>query len=180
MVLVDSESPEAKFCVESYLNDYDYRFSVDRQDVNNAFINEIKEIINLAYKTAVISGSLSKLYEFVRKKFNERKEKEAQKLAQENKLINTFGNGAVLYYGNVRPFFDIPDGSKLYFHNVSFSNKMLSTATPYRLQVPLQIPKGANLLLQDVVIVYDGVLGKFVKEGKAPNFFLLRVAGIAS
>jgi hypothetical protein len=53
-------------------------------------------------------------------------------------------------------------------------------AIPYKLQTKLVIPEGASLLLQNVTIVYDGDLGKFIKEYTAPSVFLIETYGVAS
>lgn len=57
---------------------------------------------------------------------------------------------------------------------------MPSNANPINLQTRLVIPEGVDLVLQNVTIVYNGELGKFIKEYSAPSVFLVRVYGIAS
>jgi hypothetical protein len=94
--------------------------------------------------------------------------------------ISMVGNGSILSFGNVSPFFEIPKGSRLYLYNVRFQNRMPINAIPYKLQTKLVIPEGASLLLQNVTIVYDEDLGKFIKEYTAPSVFLIETYGAAS
>jgi hypothetical protein len=168
----------ANECSLKYVEEFDYKFSVDRPPLNEAFLKEVVEIVKDA--GPLWGFGLERIYDFVKKRINEKKEKEAMQLSGKNKVLNVFGNGAVLLYGNVRPFFEIAEGSRLYFYNVRFQNKMPSNATPYNLQTRLVVPKGADIVLQNVTIVYDGNLGKFIKEYSAPSVFLVRVYGMAS
>ena len=162
-----------------YFQDYDYRYSVNRPPLDQAFYNEVLTIIKEVYPY-IVGFSLERIYDFVKKKLLERKEKEATNLISQQKVLNILGNGAVLLFSDVRPFFEIPKGSKLYLYNVRFQSSMPPNATPFRLQTNLTIPKGASLVLRDAIIVYNGELGKFIKEQEAPSMFFIRVAGIAA
>ena len=141
----------ANECSLRYVREFDYKFSVDRPALNEAFLKEIVEIIKDIYPYMASFG-IDRIYELVKKKTNEKKEREAMQLSGKNKVLNVFGNGAVLLYGNVRPFFEIPEGSRLYFYNVRFQNKMPSNATPYNLQTRLVVPKGADIVLQNATL----------------------------
>ena len=165
-------------CVERYIQDYDYRYSIDKPPLDQAFYNEILEIIKDIYPY-VLGFALERIYQTVKKKLLERKEREATKLISQQKVLNILGNGAVLLFGEVRPFFEIPKESKLYFYNVNFQNRMPTNATPFRLQTNLTIPNGASLVLRDATIVYEGELGRFIKEYAAPSVFFIKSIGIA-
>ncbi|MFG1389582.1 hypothetical protein [Acidiplasma aeolicum] len=169
----------ANECSSRYVQEFDYRYSIDNPPLNEAFLKEIVEIVKDIYPYVAGFG-IERIYDLVKKKISEKKEKEAIRLSGENKVLNVFGNGAVLLYGNVRPFFEIPKGSRLYLYNVRFQNKMPINATPFNLQTRLVVPAGADLVLQNVTIVYYGELGKFIKEYSAPSVFLIRAYGIAS
>lgn len=168
----------ANLCVEKYLQDYDYRYSEDKPALDQAFYQEVLEIVKEAYPY-VIGFALERIYQIVKKKLYERKEKEATKLISQQKVLNIFGNGAVLLFGEVRPFFEIPRGSKLYLYNVNFQNRMPTNVTPFRFQTNLTIPNEASLVLRDTTVVYEGQLGRFVKEYVAPSVFFIKSIGIA-
>ena len=162
-----------------YAKEFDYKYAVDKPPINEAFVKEIIEIIKDTYPYALGFG-IERAYELIKKKIFEKKEKEAMELSKAKKVLNVAGNGAVLLFGNVRPFFEIPKESKLYFYNVTFQNKMPINPTPFNLQTKLVIPEGVSLVLQNVTIVYNGELGKFIKEYTAPSVFLIKAYGIAS
>ena len=165
--------------VDKYLQDYDYKYSIDKPPLNQAFYHEVIEIIKDVYPY-ILGFSLERIYEFVKTKLSERREKETKNLISQQKILNVFGNGSVLLFGKVRPFFEIPKNSKLYFYNVQFQSRMPSNATPFHLQTNLIVPKGADLVLQNAIIVYEGDLGKFIKEYVAPSVFFIRVVGVAA
>jgi hypothetical protein len=170
----------ANECSSRYVEEFDYKYSIDRPPVNEAFVREIVEIINDASVVLSLGSGLERIYGFVKKKVLEKKKKEAMELSKANKILNVVGNDSILLFGNVRPFFEIPKGSRLYFYNVRFQNRMPVNATPFNLQTKLVIPDGASLLLQNITIVYDGKLGKFLKEYTAPSVFLIKAYGVAS
>ncbi len=167
----------ANKCSLRYVQEFDYRYSVDRPPINEAFFKEVVEIVKDA--GPLWGFGIERVYNFVKKKILERKEKQTLELRKSNKILNVFGNGSFLLYGDVRPFFEIPQGSRLYFYDVRFQNKMPRNALPFNLQTSLVIPAGTDLVLQNVTIVYNGELGKFIKEYSAPSVFLIRVNGIA-
>ncbi|GGM68225.1 hypothetical protein GCM10007108_02870 [Thermogymnomonas acidicola] len=169
----------ANECSLRYVQEFDYRYSLDRPPVNEAFLGGVIEIVRDIYPY-IVGFAIERVYELVKKKITERMERSASQLIKVNKVLNVFGNNSVLLYGDVRPFFEIPKGSRLYFYNVKFQNKMPSNANPINLQTRLVIPEGVDLVLQNVTIVYNGELGKFIKEYSAPSVFLVRVYGIAS
>ncbi len=164
--------------VEKYLQDYDYKYSIEKPPLDQAFYNEVVEIVKEIYPY-ILGFSLERIYQTVKKKWLEKKERESANLISQQKVLNVLGNGAVLLFGKVRPFFEIPKDSKLYFYNVQFQNRMPPNATPFHLQTKLIVPKGAGLVLQNAIIVYVGDLGKFVKEYVAPSVFFIRVVGVA-
>lgn len=168
----------ANLCIERYFQDFDYRYSVDKPPLNHAFYQEVLEIVRETYPY-VLGFALERIYQIVKKKLYEKKKNEAIKLISQQKVLNVSGNGAVLLFGEVRPFFEIPGGSKLYFYNVNFRNRMPINVTPFRLQTNLTIPNRASLVLRDATIVYEGQLGRFVKEYVAPSVFFIRSVGIA-
>ncbi|MGP6220885.1 hypothetical protein [Caldiplasma sukawensis] len=169
----------ANECSLRYVQEFDYRYSVGQAPLNEAFLWEVIEIVRDIYPY-IVGFAIERVYELVKKKLTEKMEKSASQLIKVNKVLNVFGNNSVLLYGDVRPFFEIPKGSRLYLYNLRFQNKMPSNATPFNLQTRLVIPEGVDLVLQNVTIVYNGELGKFVKEYLAPSVFLVRVYGIAS
>ncbi|QRF76158.1 hypothetical protein Thermo_01675 [Thermoplasmatales archaeon] len=166
-------------CVEKYIQDHDYRYSIGKPPLDQAFFNEVYEIIRDTYPY-IIGFALERIYQTVKKKLSEKKEKEAMRLISQQKVLNVFGNGAVLLFGEVRPFFEIPMNSKLYFYNVNFQNGMPTNATPFRLQTNLVVPEGVSLVLRDATIVYEGKLGQFIREYKAPSLFFIKSSGIAA
>jgi hypothetical protein len=170
----------ANECSLRYVEEFDYKYSIDQPPLNEAFIREIVEIIKDASFVLSLGIGLERIYDLVKKKVLERKEKEALELSKANKILNVVGNGSILLFGNVRPFFEIPKGSRLYFYNVRFQNRMPINATPLNLQTKLVIPDGTSLILQNIAIVYDGELGKFIKEYTAPSVFLIKTYGVAS
>lgn len=164
-------------CVENYLTESDYKYAVTQPTVDPVFKAEITTIIGTV---CAVIGAGKVICDCVKKELDKRKEKKAQELLAQRKTINTFGNGSVLYYSNTRPFFDIPAGSRLYLYKTIFSNKLPNTATPFKLDAPLQIPNEVDLVLHDVIIVYDGDLRKFIKEEIAPSVFLVEQKYIVS
>jgi hypothetical protein len=168
----------ANLCVGKYIQDYDYRYSIDKPSLDQAFYNEILGIIKDVYPYFV-GFSLERIYQTVKKKLLERKEREATKLISQQKILNILANGTVLLFGDVRPFFEIPKESKLYFCNVKFQNRMPANVTLSRLKTDLTIPNGASLVLRDATIVYEGELGRFIKEYAAPSVFFIKSTGIA-
>ena len=157
-------------CIENYLNEFDYKYTINQPTVDPVFKAEITNIIETICGV-IVAGKV--ICDCVKKELDKRKEKKTQELLAQRKTIPIFENGSVLYYSNTRPFFDIPTGSRLYFYKTTFTNKLPNSVTPFKLDTPLQIPNGVDLVLQDVIIVYDGDLGKFIKEEIAPSVFLI-------
>ena len=110
----------ANECSLRYVQEFDYRYSVDRPPINEAFFKEVVEIVKDA--GPLWGFGIERVYNFVKNKILERKEKQTLELRKSNKILNVFGNDSFLLYGDVRPFFEIPQGSRLYFYNVRFQN----------------------------------------------------------
>ena len=95
----------ANECSLRYVQEFDYRYSVDRPPIDEAFFKEVVEIVK---DTGPLWGfGVERVYNFVKKKILERKEKQTLELTKANKVLNVFGNGSVLLYGDARPFFEI-------------------------------------------------------------------------
>ena len=155
-----------------YIEELNYKYSLDKAPLDEGFVKEVMEIIKVLGEPALGFG-MERLYELVKTKIHEREEGEAEALRQANQTIAMFGNGAILKFDEVRPFFEVPKGSKLYLYNVKFQNEMPPNVYPFKLQKALVIPSNTNLVIRDATVVYSGELGKFIKEYVSPSVFII-------